>query len=66
MSTNFNPNDSFLKNELTNRLVKLEEYLNADVLSFTGAVHENAVPKLLGIIENLSEDKNKKDALYII
>lgn len=66
MGTNFRPNDSFLKDELTNRLRNIENYLNADVLSFKGAVHENVALKLLGIIENLSEDKNKKDTLNII
>lgn len=66
MSTNFRPNDLFLKNELTNRLIDLERFLNADVLSFTGAVHEHVAPKLLGIIEDLAIDEDKKDTLFII
>jgi hypothetical protein len=37
----FSPNDSFLKSELTTRLLNLERHLSADVISFTGAIHAN-------------------------
>ena len=66
MSINFAPNDKFLKDELTNRLINLEDYLKADVLSFTGAIHENLSRKVKGVIEDLAQDKNSSDTLYII
>lgn len=66
MSINFQPNDNFLRQELTGRLLDLEKHLNADVLSFSGAIHEVLSSKVLGVIEDLAEDKNKKDTLYII
>jgi len=66
MSVNFQPNDSFLKNELTIRLKALEHYLNADVMSFTGAIHEGFSPKVLKVIEDLASSEDKKDSLFII
>ncbi len=62
----FNPNDSLLKKELTNHLLNLEVYLNADVMSFTGAIHEGISPKMLGVIEDLAKTAEKKDTIYII
>lgn len=62
----FQPNDSFLKEELTNRLLKLEKYLSSDVISFTGAIHEGYQVKVLEVIEDLAKTKEKKDTLYII
>lgn len=62
----FQPNDTFLREELTKRLVALENYLSADVISFTGAIHEGYSAKLLGVIEDLAKTKDKKDTLYII
>jgi hypothetical protein len=66
MEMDFQPNDSFLKTELTKRLLDLEQHLSADVISFTGSIHEGYSPKVLGVIEDLSKDKDKKDTLYII
>lgn len=66
MSIDFQPNDSFLKNELTKRLLSLEKYLSADVLSYTGAIHEGYSRKVLGIIESLAKTKEKRNTLYII
>lgn len=60
------PNDSFLKEELTNRLLKLEKHLSADVISFTGAIHEGYQGKVLGVVEDLAKTKEKKDILYVI
>lgn len=60
------PNDSFLKKELTTRLIALETFLDADVISFTGAIHEGLSPKVLAVVEKLAADANKKDTLYII
>lgn len=62
----FTPNDSLLKEELTKRLLSLEKYLNADVMSFTGAIHEGISPKMLGVIEDLAKTEEKKEIIYII
>ena len=60
------PNDSFLRAELTKRLIDLEKHLSADVISFTGAIHEGYSAKVLGVIEDLSKTIDKKDTLYIV
>lgn len=62
----FQPNDTLLKKELTKQLSKLESYLSADVMSFTGAIHEGLSLKVLGVIEDLVKTSAKKDTLYII
>ncbi|MCX6251614.1 MAG: serine dehydrogenasease [Bacteroidetes bacterium] len=62
----FLPNDSLLKAELNKRLLALEGYLSADVMSFSGAIHEGLSPKVLGVIEDLANTPDKKDTLYII
>lgn len=66
MGANFQPNDKLLKEELNRRLLKLEKHLSGDVMSFSGAISEWLSPKVLGVIENLSKSKNKRDTLYII
>jgi hypothetical protein len=66
MSIDFTPNDIVLKTELTNKLIALEKHLDADVLSFTGAISEFFVPKVLGILEDLAKSPQKKDKIYII
>ena len=66
MITNFQPNDDFLKKELTNRLLQLEDYLKGDVISFTGAIHEGLSSKVLGVIEDLAKNPKKKDTLFIV
>lgn len=66
MSINFTPNDLFLKSELTNRLVTLENYLDADIMAFTGAISELFVPKVFAIIEDLAISPQKKDKIFII
>jgi len=62
----FSPNDSFLKTELTNRLKKLEKQLDADVMSFSGAIHEQLSAKVLAVIEDLAKNPKKRKTLYII
>lgn len=62
----FQPNDSFLKNELTSRLLRLEKHLSADVMSYTGAIYEGYSSKVLGVIEDLAKSEEKKDTLYIV
>lgn len=66
MKPNFSPNDSFLKEELTNKLTAIESHLNADVMAFTGSISEFFVPKVKGIIETLAKSPDKKDTIYII
>jgi hypothetical protein len=66
MGINLQPNDTLLKEELTRRLIDLENYLSADVMSFTGAIQESLSPKVLGVIEDLAKNENKRDTLYII
>jgi hypothetical protein len=66
MSVIFTPNDKFLKEELTSRLLKLESHLNADIMSFSGAISEGISPKVLGVIEDLAKSLEKRDTLYII
>jgi hypothetical protein len=44
----------------------LEQYLDADVMSFTGAIHEGFSPKVLGVIEELVKSPGKKDTLFIV
>ena len=66
MSVNFQPNDKLIKDELTRRLLALEKYLNADVMSYTGVIDDGIPPKVKGVIENLASSKSKKDTLYII
>lgn len=66
MSVNLQPNDKLLKDELTKRLLALEKYLNADVMSYTGVIADDIPPKVKGVIENLASSKDKKDTLFII
>ena len=66
MKPDFNPNDTFLRAELTNKLEALEKHLGADILAFTGSISEFYVPKVLGIVEELVKSKEKKDKIYII
>jgi membrane-bound ClpP family serine protease len=66
MGVNFFPNDNLLKEELTKRLSNLEQHLSADVMSYTGAIHEGLTAKILAVIEDLAQSKDKHDTLYII
>jgi membrane-bound ClpP family serine protease len=60
------PVDEAVKNLLKSKLDALEKYLNADVLWYYGYIQEDYEPVLLRIIEQLAEDENKKDILYIM
>lgn len=66
MAVEFLPNDSFLKAELTERLKALEQFLNSDVMSFTGAIHELYAQKVLKVVEDLASSEDKKDTLFIV
>ena len=44
----------------------MEQFLNADIVSFTGSIHETFSPKLLAVIEDLVNSPDKKDTLFII
>lgn len=66
MKPNFTPNDTFLRGELTNKLVLIEKHLDADVLAFTGSISDLYVPKVKGIVETLAKSDGKRDKIYII
>jgi membrane-bound ClpP family serine protease len=61
-----NPVDETVKNLLNSHLAQLEKYLNADVMLFYGPIQEGSESFILDIIEQLAQDRNKKDTLYII
>ena len=58
--------DQTMKELLNSKLDVLEKHLNADVLWFYGPIQEGAEQMFLKLIEQLAEDKDKKDVLYII
>jgi len=60
------PVDEAVKTLLKSKLDALEKYLEADVLWYYGYIQEDYEPILLRIIEQLAEDENKKDVLYIM
>jgi len=60
------PVDEIVKNSLNSNLEALEKYLKADVLWYYGPIQEGSESFFLKLIEQLAEDENKKDILYII
>jgi len=60
------PVDQTIKKLLDNKLNELEKYLNADVLWFYGPIQDGSEQAFLELVEQLAEDENKKEALYII
>jgi membrane-bound ClpP family serine protease len=60
------PVDQTIKSLLDSKLNVLEKHLNADVLWFYGPIQEGSEQMFLELIEQLAEDKNKKNVLYII
>jgi hypothetical protein len=66
MAVDFTPNDKHVRAELTKRLIELEDHLQADVMSFSGAISEGFSVKVLSVIEDLAKDPKKKETLYII
>ena len=60
------PINDNIKLLLKQRLNELEQYLEADVLAFYGPIVDGTENQFLQIIEQLVDDQNKKDKLYII
>ena len=60
------PVDVTVKNLLNSHLADIEKCLNADVLIFFGPILEGSESFILEIIEQLAQDKEKKNILYII
>ncbi|MDR2580133.1 MAG: hypothetical protein LBC85_03965 [Fibromonadaceae bacterium] len=59
--------DQTIKAGLDLRLEALEKHLKADVLWFYGPIQEGFIEQnFLRVVEQLSEDKDKKNVLYII
>lgn len=51
---------------LTERLVDLEKHFNADFFVYYGPILDGNENTILGIIEDLASDDNKKDKIYVI
>jgi len=60
------PVDDTVKSLLNSHLEDLEKYLKSDVLLFYGPILEGSESFILEIIEQLAQDKNKKNILNII
>jgi membrane-bound ClpP family serine protease len=60
------PVDQTIKSLLDSNLNDLEKHLNADVLWFYGPIHDGSEQAFLELVEQLAEDDNKKEILYII
>ncbi len=55
-----------LKVSLSEKLIKLEAHLNADVFSYFGPIFDGLEPAIQGLIEDLAADINKKDRLVVV
>jgi len=60
------PVDETIKNLLISKLEALEKYLNGDVIWYFGHILEEYEADFFKIMEQLAQDANKKDTLYII
>ena len=58
--------DQQIQNLLRESLLKLEEELKADVLSYSGPITDGNENTLLNIVEELASDSNKKESIYVI
>jgi len=55
-----------VKTLLAEKLAKLEDHFNADVFCYYGAIVDELENQILGIIEDLVSDPDKKDRLIIV
>ncbi|MGR3220048.1 MAG: SDH family Clp fold serine proteinase [Candidatus Anammoxibacter sp.] len=60
------PVDNTIHELLTDRLVKIEEHFNSDVISYTGPIVDGNESFFLQVIEQLGRAKDKKDSLFVI
>jgi hypothetical protein len=58
--------DDSIKDLLNKQLGKLEVHFKADLFSFYGPIIDGSESFVLKVIEKLSNDKKKKDSLYVI
>ena len=61
-----NPIDSAVKELLNQSLAKIETLLNSDVLCYFGPIADGNENFILQIVEDLAQDKNKKEQLAIV
>ena len=61
-----NPRDSAVKELLNQSLAKIETLLNSDVLCYFGPIADGNENFILQIVEDLAQDKNKKEQLAIV
>lgn len=61
-----NPLEQMSKNALSDLLKEIENKLRADVFTYYGEILDGVDQEVKGMIEDLSKDSNKKDALYVI
>ena len=55
-----------IKTSLRNKLLDLEKNYDADVISLSGPIFNSYEQIILHVVENLKEDKQKRDTLYVI
>ncbi|GHU43320.1 serine protease [Spirochaetia bacterium] len=60
------PINDTVKILLHQRLVDLEQHLAADVLTFHGAIQDGSEASFLQLVEQLADDTNKKEALFVV
>ncbi|MEQ9220301.1 MAG: ATP-dependent Clp protease proteolytic subunit [Cyclobacteriaceae bacterium] len=58
--------DEQIQDLLEKTLLELENELNADLLSYTGPITDGNENTLLNIVEELAEDEDKKETIYVI
>lgn len=58
--------DKSIHDLLNQRLVALENHFNADLFVYYGPIIEGAENSFLRIVEDLANDENKKDKIYVI
>ena len=61
-----NPIDTSIKGQLNSKLSDLETHLDADVISYSGPILYGLESTFLTVIEQLANDANKKNKLFII
>lgn len=58
--------DKTVQDLLKSKLDEIEQHLGGDLLSYFGPIIDGNENTLLKIVEELAEDENKKDSIYII
>lgn len=58
--------DKLIRDSLCKQLKEIEVFLKADFISFSGQIVDGSEAMFLRIIEDIAEDENKSDTLYIM